>query len=96
MISQVKHYAGNNQEVDRFGHPLASDAVSDQVSTRALNEIYLPGFRAAVQQGHVGSVMCSYNRINTVYLCQNPSTLGILEGLRPERVRRTRREPRRP
>jgi beta-glucosidase len=80
VISQVKHYAGNNQEVDRFGQPLGADAVSDQVSERALREIYLPGFRAAVQQGHVGSVMCSYNRINTVYSCQDPSTLGTLKG----------------
>ena len=84
MISQVKHYAGNNQEVDRFGQPLASDAVSDQVSGRALQEIYLPGFRAAVQQGGVGSVMCSYNRINTLYSCQDPQTLATLKdfGLR--------------
>lgn len=84
VISQVKHYAGNNQEVDRFGQPLASDAVSDQVSQRALNEIYLPGFRAAVQQGQVGSVMCSYNRINTVYSCQDLQTLSTLKhfGLR--------------
>lgn len=79
VISQVKHYAGNNQEVDRFGQPLGGDAVSDQVSERALREIYLPGFRAAVQQGHVGSVMCSYNRINTVYSCQNPQTLSTLK-----------------
>jgi beta-glucosidase len=79
VISQVKHYAGNNQEVDRFGQPLGGDAVSDQVSARALQEIYLPGFRAAVQQGHVGSVMCSYNRINTIYSCQNAPSLATLK-----------------
>jgi beta-glucosidase len=78
VIAQVKHYAGNNQEVDRFGDPLAADAVSDQVSERALQEIYLPAFRAAVQKGHVGSVMCSYNRINTLYSCQDPATLSQL------------------
>ncbi len=84
VISQVKHYAGNNQEIDRFGQPLANAAVSDQVSERALQEIYLPGFRAAVQQGHVGSVMCSYNRIDTVYSCQDPTTLAAVKhfGLR--------------
>ncbi len=80
VIAQVKHFAGNNQEIDRFGQPLAADAVSDQVSWRALQEIYFPGFKAAVQQGHVASVMCSYNRINTVYSCQNPLTLGTLKG----------------
>jgi beta-glucosidase len=80
VIAQVKHFAGNNQEIDRFGQPLASDAVSDQVSQRALQEIYFPGFKSAVQEGHVASVMCSYNRINLVYSCQNPLTLGTLKG----------------
>ena len=79
VVAQVKHYAGNNQEIDRFGQPLAADAVSDQVSARALQEIYFPAFRAAVQQGHVASAMCSYNRINTVYSCQNPQTLSALK-----------------
>ncbi len=79
VIAQVKHFAGNNQEIDRFGQPLASTAVSDQVSWRALQEIYFPGFKASVQRGHVASVMCSYNRINLVYSCQNPLTLGTLK-----------------
>ncbi len=80
VIAQVKHYVGNDQEVDRFGQPLAGPAVSDQVSARTLEEIYLPPFRAAVQEGHVGSVMCSYNRINTVYSCQDRRTLATLKG----------------
>ena len=80
VISEVKHYVGYDQEVDRIGQPLATTAVSDQVSERALQEIYLPSFKAAVQQGHVGSVMCSYNRINTVYACQDPQLLGVLKG----------------
>ena len=78
VIAQVKHFAAYNQEVDRFGYPLAGPAVSDQVSQRALEEIYFPGFRAAVGQGHAASVMCSYNRINTLYACQDPATLGRL------------------
>ncbi len=79
VMAQVKHFAGNNQEIDRFGQPLASTAISDQVSERALQEIYFPAFRTAIQQGHVASVMCSYNRINTVYSCQDPKTLGQLK-----------------
>jgi beta-glucosidase len=79
VISEVKHYVGNDQEVDRFGQPLGSDAVSDQVSERALQEIYEPSFKSAVQQGHAGSVMCSYNRINTIYSCQDPQTLATLK-----------------
>jgi beta-glucosidase len=79
VISEVKHYVGNDQEVDRFGQPLGTDAVSDQVSERALQEIYFPSFKDAVQQGHAGSVMCSYNRINTAYSCQDPQTLAMLK-----------------
>lgn len=52
----VKHYALNNQELWR-GH------IDVQVSDRALREIYLPAFRAAVQQGHVWSIMGSYNKV---------------------------------
>ena len=54
--------------------------MSDQVSWRALQEIYFAPFKAAVQQGHVASVMCAYNRINLIYSCQNPQTLGALKG----------------
>ena len=80
VISQVKHFAGNDQEIDRFGQPLTATAVSDQVSWRALEEIYFAPFRAAVQEGHVASVMCAYNRIDLLYSCQNPKTLGALKG----------------
>ena len=49
------------------------------VSERALQEIYEAPFRTAVQQGHVDSVMCSYNQINGLPSCQNPATLGDLK-----------------
>ncbi len=80
VMAQVKHYAGNNQEVDRFGQPLGAPSVSDTIPPRALQEIYLPGFKAAVQQGRVASVMCSYNQLNGTPSCQNPATLGLLTG----------------
>ncbi len=80
VIAQVKHFAGNNQEIGRFGNPLLSPAIDDVVSMRALQEIYFPAFKAAVQRGRAGSVMCSYNRINGVPSCQDPLTLGILKG----------------
>ncbi len=78
VIVQVKHFAAYNQEIGRFGYPLAGPANNVQVSQRALEEIYFPGFRAAVAQGHAASVMCSYNQINTLYACQDPATLGLL------------------
>ena len=53
----VKHFACNNQENDR-------DGVNVTVSERALREIYLPAFEAAVTEGKVWSVMSSYNLVN--------------------------------
>jgi beta-glucosidase len=44
------------------------------VEARTLNEIYLPGFEAAVGAG-AGSVMCSYNRVNAVYACDSRELL---------------------
>ncbi|HTR76750.1 MAG TPA: glycoside hydrolase family 3 C-terminal domain-containing protein, partial [Gemmatimonadaceae bacterium] len=67
LIATVKHFAANNQENAR-------QSVSANVDERTLHEIYLPGFEAAVKAG-VGAVMCSYNRVNTVYACENPALL---------------------
>src|SRR4051794_18931270 len=68
VLAQVKHYAANNQETDRM-------SVNAVVDPRTLREIYLPGFEAAVKQGDVGSVMCSYNKLNGPYACENPELL---------------------
>lgn len=67
VIATAKHYALNDQETDRMTD--SSDA-----SERTMQEIDLPAFDMAVKAG-VGAVMCSYNRINSVYACQNPYTL---------------------
>ncbi len=69
-MAQVKHYAVYNQETNR--NTPSDNAI---VSTQAEQEIYLPAFQAAVQQGAASSVMCSYSTINGTYACQNPSTL---------------------
>ncbi|HEU5034297.1 MAG TPA: glycoside hydrolase family 3 C-terminal domain-containing protein [Mycobacteriales bacterium] len=64
VVATVKHYALNDQETNRMSD--SSDA-----SERTMQEIHLPAYETAVKQGHVGSVMCSYNRINAVYACQD-------------------------
>jgi beta-glucosidase len=70
----VKHYAANNQETHR-------DDIDVNMSERALREIYLPGFRAAVQQGGVYSLMGSYNKFRGTYATENPYLMNtILKG----------------
>ncbi len=63
-IANVKHYAANNQETERF-------TVNEIVDERALREIYLPAFEASVKEGHVASVMSAYPRVNGHYCCEN-------------------------
>ncbi len=63
-IANVKHYAANNQETNRFN-------VNEIVDERALREIYLPAFEASVKQGQVASVMSAYPQVNGEYCCQN-------------------------
>ena len=53
----VKHFACNNQETQR-------ESVDVQVSERALHEIYLPAFEAAIHDGGCRTIMASYNKIN--------------------------------
>jgi beta-glucosidase len=72
VIAVVKHFIANSQETNRMTD-------SSDLSERALEEIYAPQYETAVTQGGAGAVMCSYNRINSVYSCEDPSTLGILD-----------------
>jgi beta-glucosidase len=65
-MAQVKHLAVYNQETNR--NTPADDAI---VSTRALNEIYLPAFWAATVKARASSVMCAYSTINGQAACQN-------------------------
>jgi beta-glucosidase len=60
VYATIKHYLCNNQEDNR-------NKVSSNVRERALREIYLRGFRIAVEEGRAKSVMTSYNKINGVY-----------------------------
>jgi beta-glucosidase len=65
----VKHYALNNQEVDR-GH------INVVLSDRALYEIYLPAFKAAVQEGGAWAVMGAYNKYKGEFASHNQYLLN--------------------
>jgi beta-glucosidase len=67
----VKHYGCNNQETDRGD-------VNAVVGERALREIYLPGFKAAVQEGGVWAVMDAYNKVNGLHCSANPYLLKTI------------------
>ncbi|MFC9331220.1 glycoside hydrolase family 3 C-terminal domain-containing protein [Kitasatospora sp. NPDC057015] len=74
VMAQVKHLAVYNQETNR-------EQENAVVSNQALQEIYLPAFQAAVQQGAASSVMCSYNKVNGAKACENPYLLNtVLRG----------------
>jgi beta-glucosidase len=89
VIGDVKHFAANNQEGDSPaanagapGQPLGPPAgegnrlfTNAVVDERTLREIYLPQFEAAVKEAKVGSIMCSYNRLNGQYACENEHLL---------------------
>lgn len=70
----MKHFALNNQELWR-GH------IDVEVSDRALYEIYLPAFKAGVQEGKVWAVMGSYNKFRGQYCSHNERLVNkILKG----------------
>lgn len=70
----VKHYALNNQEKQRR-------SIDVIVSERALYELYLPAFKAAVQEGGAWSLMGAYNKIYGTHACHNDLMLNrILKG----------------
>lgn len=71
----VKHYACNSQEHGRTVN-------SSEVSLRALNEIYLRGFKYTLKYSNPSSIMTSYNRVNGVYV--NESEYLLQKKLRGE------------
>ena len=69
-----KHFAASNQEVDR-------DTIDVEMSERALREIYLPAFKAAVQEGGALAVMGAYNEFRGQHCAENDYLLNkILKG----------------
>ncbi|HVM72004.1 MAG TPA: glycoside hydrolase family 3 C-terminal domain-containing protein [Anaerolineales bacterium] len=66
--TSLKHFAANNQETRR----MTSDSIVDE---RTLREIYLAGYEIAVKDAQPWTVMCSYNRINGTYACEDKRTM---------------------
>jgi beta-glucosidase len=67
--SCAKHFAANNQEYQR-------GTISVVMDERSLQEIYLPAFRASVQEADVLTVMGAYNKFRGQYCCQNEYLLN--------------------
>ncbi len=64
VAASVKHYLANNQEDNRF-------KIDVSVSERALRELYLPGFKAAITRGGALTVMAAYNKFRGDWCSEN-------------------------
>src|SRR6266446_115034 len=64
VIGDIKHYALNDQESGR-------NAVNVHIDKRPMRESDLLAFEIGIREGHPAAVMCSYNRVNGDYACEN-------------------------
>jgi beta-glucosidase len=64
VIPSVKHFAANNEEFERH-------RIDAHIDERTLHEIYLPAFKAAVEEAGVWTVMSAYNKLNGAYCAEN-------------------------
>jgi beta-glucosidase len=70
----IKHFACNDQEHERM-------TISAVVGERALHEVHLPAFEAAVGEARVWALMTAYNRVNGTYCGEQPDLIGrVLRG----------------
>lgn len=68
VIAMAKHYVLNDQEKDRGN-------VSVNVDESVMHELYLLPFEMAIKDGDLASIMCSYNKVDGIYACENPYLL---------------------
>ncbi|MDE1169277.1 MAG: glycoside hydrolase family 3 C-terminal domain-containing protein [Pseudomonas sp.] len=62
--AEAKHYAANDQETNRF-------ILNETISERVLREMTLPTFESASKNGKVAMMMCSFQKVNGEYACEN-------------------------
>ena len=73
VIPSLKHFAANNEEFERH-------RIDAYVDERTMHEIYLPAFKAGVEEAGVWTVMSAYNKLNGVHCAENSDLLtGILQ-----------------
>ncbi|KAH9887433.1 glycoside hydrolase family 3 protein [Xylariomycetidae sp. FL2044] len=78
VIANIKHFIANEQETHRRPY-FGVEAASSNLDDKTLHEFYLWPFMDGIKAG-VASVMCSYNRINNTYGCENSKLMnGILK-----------------
>jgi beta-glucosidase len=68
VIPSVKHFDANNEEFERH-------RIDAHIDERTLHEIYLPAFKAAVQEANVWTVMSAYNKVNGVHCAESTALL---------------------
>ncbi len=71
VAATVKHFVCNDSEFERM-------SISSEVGPRALREIYLPPFEAAVKEAGTWALMASYNRVNGTFASENALLLASL------------------
>jgi beta-glucosidase len=72
VMGDIKHYVMNDQETART-------TMSAEISQRTMQETDLLAFQIAIKMAKPAGVMCSYNRVNGTYACENEYTLGVLK-----------------
>lgn len=80
VISVIKHLVGYEQETNRMPTNGGLNAsVSSNIDDKTMHELYMFPFMDAIRAG-AGSAMCSYNRLNNTYACQNSKIMnGLLK-----------------
>ena len=72
VMGDIKHYVLNDQETGR-------NTLNAILNKRAMQETDLLSFQIAIKLAKPAGVMCSYNRVNGDYACENDYTLGVLK-----------------